>query len=40
MDDLQIIHKYDSILDMIYYPNFKTEYTTKVEIVPTEFDSA
>ena len=36
MDDSQIINKYDSILDIIFNG---TMYTTKVEMVLTEFDT-
>ena len=35
MDDLQIINKYDSILDVIY---FNTKYTTKIETLLTKLD--
>ena len=36
MDELQIINKYDGILDFIY---FKTKYTTKVEHLLTKFNA-
>ena len=39
MDDLQRINNYDSILDVLFYQNFNTEYKIKVEVTLTKLEA-